>query len=141
MGRGLPLQRNHGPADRRARTASKVALDQGAALVPVLVGRWTEEQERKILATLDPLAAMAEADPVKVQQLLAEIDTESAAVQALLDSLPQPEVPEEPAQPDTSPKLGGLQYRVVVECDGEQVQAELIERLEDEGFKCRPLMS
>jgi hypothetical protein len=40
----------------------KVALEQGSAKVPVLVGDWSEEQERKILATLDPLAAMATAD-------------------------------------------------------------------------------
>ena len=41
--------------------------------VPVLVGRWTEEQERKILATLDPLSAMAEADGDKLRDLLTEI--------------------------------------------------------------------
>lgn len=65
--------------------------------VPVLVGSWTEEQERKILATLDPLSAMAEADAAKLAALLAEIDTESEAVQSLLDSLahdnPQPITP------------------------------------------------
>ena len=70
----------------------KVALEQGATKVPVLVGRWTEEQERKILATLDPLAAKAEADPEKLAALLAQIDTESEAVKALLAELaPEPE--------------------------------------------------
>ena len=30
--------------------------------VPVLVGDWSEDDERKILATLDPIGAMAQAD-------------------------------------------------------------------------------
>src|SRR5260370_41634912 len=32
----------------------KIALAQGTDKVPVLIGDWTEEQEAKILATLDP---------------------------------------------------------------------------------------
>jgi ParB-like chromosome segregation protein Spo0J len=41
----------------------------------------------------------------------------------------------------TEPQLGGLQYRIVVECDGEGHQGELLERLEAEGLRCKPLMS
>lgn len=119
----------------------KVALEQGSPVVPVLVGRWTEEQERKILATLDPLAAKAEADPEKLAALVAQIDTESDAIAKLLADL-VPEA-EEPAadEPDTSPQLGGLEYRIVIECESEQHQAAIIQRLEGEGLKCRPLMS
>ena len=50
----------------------KVALDQGTERVPVLVGSWTEGQEKKILATLDPLAAMASADADRLDALLRE---------------------------------------------------------------------
>ncbi len=53
----------------------KVAQMQGCELVPVLVGTWTEEQERKILATLDPLAGMAGADPVVLDELLQGVHT------------------------------------------------------------------
>src|SRR5438552_14111717 len=42
------------------------------AKVPVLVGSWSEEQELKILATLDPLAAMAEADKDALDALLGQ---------------------------------------------------------------------
>lgn len=38
------------------------------------------------------------------------------------------------------PQLGDGVYQVVVECDSEQSQSELIERLEEEGYKCRALM-
>jgi hypothetical protein len=65
----------------------KLALEQGCELVPVLVGSWTEEQERKILATLDPLSAMAEADGPALAALLADVSTGSPALQAMLSEL------------------------------------------------------
>jgi DNA modification methylase len=55
--------------------------------VPVLIGSWTEEQERKILATLDPLAAMAEADLQVLNALLREVDSESENIQTMLADL------------------------------------------------------
>lgn len=36
------------------------ALKKGIKSVPVLIGRWSEEQERHILATLDPIGSMYE---------------------------------------------------------------------------------
>jgi hypothetical protein len=72
------------------------------AMVPVLVLDLNEEEADKLLLTLDPLAAMAEADSERIGKLLATVRTDSAAVQALLrrtagDQLwqllhPQPEV-------------------------------------------------
>src|SRR5262245_45641855 len=47
------------------------------ALWPVLVLDVTEEEADKLLASLDPLAALAEADEVKLAALLAEIDAET----------------------------------------------------------------
>lgn len=64
----------------RADTAS-------SAMIPVLVLDVTEEEAAKILATHDPIGAMAEADPAMLEQLLAEIETESDGVRALLDEL------------------------------------------------------
>jgi DNA modification methylase len=65
----------------------KVALDKDIPLVPVLVGDWSEAQEKTILATLDPLSALAEADALKLDALLREVETGSDAVSALLASL------------------------------------------------------
>jgi hypothetical protein len=50
----------------------KVALSQGTEKVPVLVGSWSRRRA-KILATLDPLAAMAEADGAALARLLADV--------------------------------------------------------------------
>ena len=57
--------------------------------VPVLVGSWTEEQEQKILATLDPIGAMAVADGDALESLLAEIDldTNMEDLSAMLDGM------------------------------------------------------
>lgn len=65
----------------------KVALDQGTTLIPVLVGDWSEADEAKILATLDPLAAMAEADASALDALLRDVQTSSAAVNEMLEGL------------------------------------------------------
>lgn len=55
--------------------------------VPVLVLDIDEDEAKKLLAVLDPLAAMAEANTDALGQLLAEIGTESDALQAMLDDL------------------------------------------------------
>ena len=55
--------------------------------VPVLILDIDEAEAAKILATLDPLAAMAEADSGKLDELLREIDTGSEALSQLLAQL------------------------------------------------------
>lgn len=62
-------------------------LYAGKGLAPVLVGSWTEEQEAKILATLDPIAAMATADQRALDTLLRSVQTEDADVQKMLANL------------------------------------------------------
>jgi len=80
------------------------------AMVPVLVLDVDEAEAGKLLATLDPLAAMAEADAVKLDQLLQEIDTGSEALQQMLADLavdngvvPKDEQPTELRQIETKP--------------------------------------
>lgn len=89
----------------------------GEEMVPVLVLDVDEAEGDKVLATLDPLAAMAEADAAKLDAILREIDTGSPDVQQLLADLAdeaglyqdeakevvEDEVPEPPADPITKP--------------------------------------
>jgi DNA modification methylase len=56
-------------------------------VVPVLVVDLSEDEAATLLATLDPLAAMAEPDAVALASLLERVRTSSAAVTELLDSL------------------------------------------------------
>lgn len=112
------------------------------AKIPVLVLDVTEAEADKLLATFDPVGAMAEADHEALAKLLAEIDTESDALQAMLDGtgaaggIDQPETLERPGV-----DIGDITYRVIVSVSDETQQAQLIERLESEGFECLPLMS
>jgi hypothetical protein len=55
--------------------------------IPVLVGSWTPEQEAKILATLDPLGAMAQADTSKLAELLKGVTSDGHTLGALLDDM------------------------------------------------------
>ncbi len=54
------------------------------AMVPVLVLDVTEEEADKLLLTLDPSAAMAEADADRISELLKTVRTENQAVEDLL---------------------------------------------------------
>jgi len=55
--------------------------------VPVLVLDLDQDEAAKLMAVLDPLAGLAEANEKALESLLAEISTESDAVQAMLDGL------------------------------------------------------
>lgn len=57
------------------------------ATVPVLVLDVTEAEAEKLLATMDPLAAMAGRDESALSALLADVSTSSDGLQALLTSL------------------------------------------------------
>jgi hypothetical protein len=54
---------------------------------PVLVVDLDDDEARLLLATLDPLAAMAEADEQKLGELLAGLEAQDEAVRAMLDGL------------------------------------------------------
>jgi len=113
--------------------------------VPVLILDLTEEEADKVLATLDPLAAMAEANKQALGELLASIEAESEGVEKMLAELAAGEgidVFENGAGAERPGlDVGDLAFRVVVEVADEATQAALIERLEAEGLKCLPLMS
>jgi DNA modification methylase len=54
---------------------------------PVLVLDVDDKEAAKLLATVDPLAAMAETDPEKLKELLHQIDIESESLQTMLAQL------------------------------------------------------
>ena len=86
----------------------KIALKQGCQKVPVLIGSWDEATEAKILATLDPLGTLAEADFAKLDALLREVSTGSDALQQLLGDLARDAgivPPEIASAPDPGPQL------------------------------------
>ena len=71
--------------DGHARVA--VAAQRGEDAVPVVYVDLSEDEERLILSTLDPLSAMAEADSEALTDLLAVVTAEDGALNAMLDAL------------------------------------------------------
>lgn len=102
--------------------------------VPVLIGSWSEAAEAKILATLDPLAAMAERDDKALAALVADVNWEGE-LKAVLAKLEMPAA----RQLDPKPRLGDYEYRIVIDCTGEAHQAELLKRLEAEGLTVKAM--
>ena len=112
------------------------------AEVPVLVLDVNEAEADKILATLDPLAAMAEADSAKLDALLREVQTGNEALAGMLTELAEEsgvlddeqkeivedEPPEPPVVPITKPGDLWLLGRHRVLC-GDSTKAEDVGRL------------
>src|SRR5574343_628901 len=64
-----------------------LALRDEAPTVPVLYVDLDEAEEKLILATIDPIAALAAPDAEKLRDLLDDVQTGSAAVQQMLADL------------------------------------------------------
>jgi len=65
----------------------EMAVKKGEAAVPVLYVELSAEEEALVLATLDPIGAMAGADNEKLEALLNSIHDRDADVDALLSTL------------------------------------------------------
>lgn len=75
--------------------------------VPVLIVDLDDAEAAKVLATLDPIAAMAEADGEILKSLMADFETEDEAVRKLLDDLAGPTNPGRTLEsPEEFPEVG-----------------------------------
>ena len=78
-------------------------------MVPVLIVDLNEDEANKLLAALDPMAAMAETDTAALRSLLEEMQTQSSGLQAMFDEMAKQagielDAAEEPT-PDPEPQL------------------------------------
>jgi ParB-like chromosome segregation protein Spo0J len=109
--------------------------------VPVLILDVDEAEADKLLATLDPLAAMAGADDDRLAALLQNVKTGSAALQEMLARLAS----DAAAIPDIDPATAAppnleTRYAIIVNCESEQQQLELLEQFEQSGLDCKALV-
>jgi hypothetical protein len=107
--------------------------------VPVLVLDVNEDEANKILATHDPLAALAGTNAAALESLLDDVQIESTALQSILDGLlPSPDALSDGDSPTPDIAIPRL-FQVIVECRDETEQQAVYERLVREELKCRLL--
>lgn len=124
----------------RVMAASKMGLLE----VPVMVARgWTESQRRAYVLADNQLAANSSWDmdllSVEMGDLKAadfDLTTMGFSDREIKRGLKGLE-----SETAASVLSDDLQFKIVVDCTSEEHQAELLERLEGEGIKCRPLIS
>lgn len=77
----------------------ELAMRRGEPTVPVLYVDLSEDEERKVLAAIDPIGGLAQTDQTMLDELLNSVTAEDAALAEFLDSLKAP-VFEDPAPPE-----------------------------------------
>jgi hypothetical protein len=108
-----------------------------------------DAEARALLLSIDPLAQLAEYDRQTLDQLREITHTDSdllhnlwqniqAAGDAVRDALDEASAP---AAPTGKGREVPEQYLVLVECESEEQQVELLERFRQEGLSCRALLS
>lgn len=132
--------------DGHARVA--LAIREQQAAIPVEYVDLSDAEEKEALATLDPLSAMAEADDEMLQSLVDELNLSAVPeYEGLLDSLDEliEEVEDEPKGGGKGGDgYGGgssdAQFKIIVSCDSEEEQAELLDELEKRKIACKALV-
>ena len=106
--------------------------------VPVLVLDLNDAEADKLLATLDPLAALADTNQTMLDDLLSQVETENIAVQEFLRSLT-----ESPTEEGGSELFDAKEveipevYQILVTCNDEEEQRVIFEYLTADGRNCR----
>ncbi len=108
--------------------------------VPVLILDLDETEADKLLALLDPLASLAEADEILYAELAQQVQTQNAALHGVLEewSAQAHEGTFDDREANRDLEVPEA-FQVVVECKDEDEQRELFERLTAEGYSCRLL--
>jgi hypothetical protein len=105
----------------------------------------SDEEARKLLLSIDPLAQLADYDRTTLDRLRELTSTSSDALANLWQSIDESRtsVEEKLAKARSAPRPPELpeQYLVLIECADEEAQRALIERFQAEGLKCRALLS
>ena len=120
------------------------ALDQHVDWIALSFVQRPEDlaEARKLLLSIDPLAALAEYDAERLDALRDLTHSDSDALANLWRSIAAASVEvEEQLKRPKPPEAVEAQYFVLIECADEAEQVALLERLGREGLTCRALLS
>ena len=119
-----------------------LAARSGVETLPVEYVDLDEAEEAQALLSLDPIAAMAASDKAKLDELMRAVQSDDERVQTMITEIAE----RENINFDQTEELGKTeiipeQYMILIECDNEQKQTELLEKFIEQGLKCRALIS
>jgi hypothetical protein len=106
-----------------------------------------DDEARKLLLSLDPLAGLADYDPTTLDRLRQATTTDSDALVNLWQSVADAAAVVEQTLEQTqraeprAPAVAAEQFLILVECPDEATQLRLLERFQAEGLSCRALLS
>jgi hypothetical protein len=101
----------------------------------------TDEEARKLLLTIDPLAALAEQQEQLRQRLLEITPLKSADLSAALQASVDDLLKTSHRDPPPGFQTIGEQFMILVTCHDEKEQVELLRRFKDQGFECKALVA
>ena len=105
----------------------------------------TDDEARKLLLSIDPLAALADYDNSALEQLREITATDNATLAALWSNLHQQDQAAKEKLEDATrqprQQLTKEQFLVLIECTSEQDQLQMLQMLMSRGVKCRALTS
>lgn len=118
-----------------------LALKRKEKSIPVVYVELSADEEKIILATLDPIAALANTDKEKLGELLNEVSTGNAAIQSMLSDLAAKQglIPKEEKEKSDEPEDSRYkeQYGVIVICENEQHQENVYNEMVRAGYNCK----
>lgn len=108
--------------------------------VPYVEVDLSEDEEALALATFDWITYLAEYDRDILDDLLREVNTDDASLQAVIAELADSVglYSDEKELPDL---LMPTMFNVLIECDSEQTQVQTLQTLSEMGYTCRALIS
>jgi hypothetical protein len=106
----------------------------------------SDAEARALLLSLDPLAQLADYDRTTLDRLRAVTSTDSDAIANLWASVGRANAEVEEAltaarSPRDKDRDIPEQFLILVECADEATQMELLQRFQEEGLKCKALVS
>ena len=106
--------------------------------VPVLILDLNDAEAEKLLATFDPLAALAETDQTMLDKLVANIETENVAVQEFLREMMESQPSGCGSDVDVASEVNVPEvFQIIVTCQDETEQRTCYELLTEQGYTAR----
>jgi ParB-like chromosome segregation protein Spo0J len=100
----------------------------------------SDEEARKLLLTLDPLAALAETDAQAAAELARLVETDSEALDQLWQSLAANDAAAREALGKSDEPAVAEQFLILITCDSEEHQSQLLAELHNRGLTCKALL-